>query len=152
MGKPGFRHCDKRQGKPRAPISMAQLAREGRLEPEAVQELIRAGKLDMRSVAQLRADRTYPEEYLRPRSDGRQVAHNTTKGKTVSRAFRSLTFRVIRWGSTLRPWQVVTGTDPGSLSVYASYKYRDHAIAAATKLNDGRAPKVLDKRAKIQNG
>jgi len=33
MGKRGFWHCDKRQGKPRAPISMNQLAREGRLKP-----------------------------------------------------------------------------------------------------------------------
>lgn len=33
MGKVNFKHCDKRRGKPRAPVSMAQLAREGRLAP-----------------------------------------------------------------------------------------------------------------------
>ena len=33
MGKHGIWHCDKRQGKTRAPISMNQLAREGRLKP-----------------------------------------------------------------------------------------------------------------------
>jgi hypothetical protein len=144
MGKPRFGHCHKRQGQPRAPISKPQLAREGRLKPEAVTELIEAGKLDQHAVAQLRAVRIYPEKYLRPYWDARQFARTTTKGKTVSKAVRSLTFRVIRWRSTLRPWQVVTGKDPGGLSVYASYKYLDHAIAAATKLNDGRAPKVLN--------
>ena len=35
MAKSRVWHCDKRQGKPRAPASMAQLAREGRLRPEA---------------------------------------------------------------------------------------------------------------------
>jgi len=61
-----------------------------------------------------------------------------------------LIFRVVRTGFTLRPWQVVTGTEPGNLSVYASYKYRDHAIAGAVALNDGRAPKVMDTYADIR--
>lgn len=31
MGRVHFKHCDKRLGKPRAPVSLAQLKREGRL-------------------------------------------------------------------------------------------------------------------------
>lgn len=142
MGKPSFKHSHKRQGQPRTPISMAQLAREGRLKPEAVMALIAAGKLNQRAVATLAAARTYSEQSLRPFLDVRQVARITSTDKGVGRAVRSLTFRVIRC-SALRPWQVVTGKVPRSLSVYASYKHLDHAIAAATKLNDGRAPRVL---------
>jgi hypothetical protein len=72
--------------------------------------------------------------------DAVQVALATTKGKAAGKAFRLLTFRVIRTGSTLRPWQVVTGTDLKGFSVYASYKHRDHAVAAATQLNQARFP------------
>jgi hypothetical protein len=138
MGKPGFKHSHKRQGQPRAPTALAQLAREGRLRPEAVKQLIETGKLDQDSVSQLRTARTYPEQYLRPYWDEAQGALATTQGKAAGKAFRLLTFRVISTGSTLRPWQVVTGADLKGLSVYASYKHRDHAVVAATQLNQRR--------------
>ena len=57
--------------------------REGRLKPEVVQELIRVGKLDDRTVAQLRVARTYPEKYLQPYSGVKRVVLRTTENKTA---------------------------------------------------------------------
>jgi hypothetical protein len=71
---------------------MAQLAREGRLKPEAVEELIRAGKLDKGTIAQLRAARTYPEKYLRAYSGVKTVASTRMKSKTVITTVRWLRY------------------------------------------------------------
>jgi hypothetical protein len=68
MTKSGFKHCDKRQGKPRAPVSMAQLAREGRLKPESVAQMVHSGELDARTIAQLRAAKIYPKRVLKSAS------------------------------------------------------------------------------------
>lgn len=73
------------KGSPAHPPLLTQLAREGRLTPEKVQELICVGKLDKRTVAQLRAVRTYPEKYLRPYSGVKRVVIRTTKNKTISK-------------------------------------------------------------------
>jgi len=52
-------------------------------------------------------------------------------------------YHVIKAAVPLKPWQVVLGCLP-QLSVYASYKTREAAVASATALNGGKPPKVTD--------
>ena len=71
---------------------MVQLARKGRLKPETVAEMVSAGKLSGRTIAQLRADQVYPEKYLRRYAGAKQsifkVPARVVKGKTVCRTIR----------------------------------------------------------------
>ena len=149
-----YGHSYKRRGQPHAPASMAQLARKGRLRPETVAEMVRSGKLHSGVVAELRAAGTYPKWCLKltggvdetvssVRAGGAEGKNRTKTIPPYGDRRRMADYRVVRSGFTLRPWQIVIGNGRG-LSVYASYKYQDHAIAAAVALNHGRAPKVLD--------
>ena len=92
MGKSGFKHCDKRLGKPQTPISMAQLAREGRLKPEAVAAMVRDGKLDDETIAQLRTTGIYPKRYLKRCDGAKQIVFKVPIGVSKNK----LRYKIIR--------------------------------------------------------